>query len=276
MDPALVVGRQTTSRDHAMNVRMMLEVLAPGVEHAQEADLRAEMLGVGRNLQQSRGAGAEQEVVDDLLVLQSQPRKLVRQGEHDMHVADRQQFFAAFRQPLVASVGLALRAMPVAAGVERDGLMAASGTAIQVATECCRAAKLDGVQHAQMEPRQPGPVLCDEAVAVLSDDVGHLERWPVHRFCSFRERLLLSGLETADRRPAGWPPAVRCFCERCRYTDGVFELGVPQQHLDRAQVGAGFEQVSRVAVPQGVRRDVFGDAGPLGGLPAGVPTALCR
>src|ERR1035438_1980579 len=59
--------------------------------------------------------------------------------------------------------------------------MAASGTAIQVATECCSAAELDGVQHAQMEPRQPGPVLYDEAVAVLSDDVGHLERWPLHR-----------------------------------------------------------------------------------------------
>ena len=36
-----------------------------------------------------------------------------------------------------------------------------------------------------------------------------------------------------------------------------------QQHLDRAQIGAGFEQVSRIAVPQGVRRDVLGDAGSL-------------
>src|SRR6266853_2077091 len=113
-----------------------------------------------------------------------------------MDVADRQQFFAAFGEPFVASIGLTLRAMPVAAGIERDGLIATSGTTIQVAAECCRAAKLDGIEHAQMEPSQPGPVLCDEAVAVLSDDVGHLERWSVHRFCSFRERLILSGLET--------------------------------------------------------------------------------
>src|ERR1035438_4327671 len=88
--------------------------------------------------------------------------------------------------------------------------MAASGTAIQVATECCSAAELDGVQHAQMEPRQPGPVLYDEAVAVLSDDVGHLERWPLHRFCSFRERLLWSGLETVIVSK-GLATAVRCF-----------------------------------------------------------------
>src|ERR1022692_2406761 len=75
-----------------------------------------------------------------------------------MYVADWQQFFAAFGQPLVARVGLALRTVPVAAGVERDGLMAASGTAIQVATERGRAAKLDGVPYAQMAPRQPGSV----------------------------------------------------------------------------------------------------------------------
>src|ERR1017187_1974908 len=116
------------------------------------------MFGVGSDLQQSRGAGAEQEIVSHLLVLESQRGDLVRQGEDDMYVGDWKQFFAAFGQPLVARVGLALGTVPVAAGVERDGLMAASGTAIQVATERGRAAKLDGVQYAQMEPRQPGSV----------------------------------------------------------------------------------------------------------------------
>src|ERR1039457_4497586 len=63
MDPALVVERQTTSRDHTMNVRMMSQILAPGVEHTQKADFRSEMFGVGGDLQQSRGAGTEQEIV---------------------------------------------------------------------------------------------------------------------------------------------------------------------------------------------------------------------
>ena len=99
-----------------MNVGMMLEILAPGVEHAQKADLRTEVFGIGRYLQQSRGAGAEQEIVDDLLVLQSQPRKLVRQCKHDMHVADWQHFLAAFRQPLIAGIRLTLRAMSIPAG----------------------------------------------------------------------------------------------------------------------------------------------------------------
>ena len=50
-------------------MRVLLKILAPGVEHAQKADLRTEMLGAGRDLQQGRGAGAEQEIVDDFLVL---------------------------------------------------------------------------------------------------------------------------------------------------------------------------------------------------------------
>src|ERR1035438_9375685 len=68
-----------------------------------------------------------------------------------------------------------------------------------------------------MEPRQPGSVLGDEAVAVLSDDVGHLEGWPVHGFCFFRERLMPSGLDTLIVS-SGLATAVRCFWERWRYT----------------------------------------------------------
>src|ERR1700736_3667533 len=143
-----------------------------------------------------------------------------------MNVADRQQFFASFGEPLVASIGLTLRAMPIAAGVERDGFMATSGATIQVATEWCRAAKLDGIEYAEMEPRQPGSVLCDEATAVLSDDIGHLERWPVHRFCSLRERLVLSGLET-EIVSNGLVTAVKCFFERCRYTAVCSSLAWP-------------------------------------------------
>ena len=42
--------------------------------------------------------------------------------------------------------------------------------------------------------------------------------------------------------------------------------GVPEQLLDHADVGAAVEQVGGERVPQRVRRDVAGDAGPVGGL----------
>ena len=73
VNPALVIGRETTGRDDSMDVRMNLQILPPGMQHTQEADLGAEMLRIGSNLLECGGAGAKQEIVDDLLVLQSEP-----------------------------------------------------------------------------------------------------------------------------------------------------------------------------------------------------------
>ena len=44
-------------------------VPAPGVEHGEEADARAEVLGIGGDLEQRFGGRAEQQVVDHRLVL---------------------------------------------------------------------------------------------------------------------------------------------------------------------------------------------------------------
>ena len=55
-------------------MRVHLKILSPGVEHAEEPDLGAKVLGIGGNLQQRRRTGVEQEVLDDFLVLQSEPR----------------------------------------------------------------------------------------------------------------------------------------------------------------------------------------------------------
>ena len=93
--------------------------------------------------------------------------------------------------------------------------MTAAGTAVEMAAQRGGAAGLDGVEHAPVVPRQPRTVLLDETVAVLSNDLGHLEGWPVHRFCNFRESLMFSGLETLIVS-RGFATAVKCFRERCR------------------------------------------------------------
>jgi hypothetical protein len=67
--------------------------------------------------------------------------------------------------------------------------VAALATAIQVSTEHGGAAVLDGEQHPQVQPRQPGPVVFDETLTMRANDICHLERWPAHRFCSFLERF---------------------------------------------------------------------------------------
>jgi len=55
MYPVVVIRGQTSGRDHAMDMRMQEEVLAPSVQNADHADLRAEVLGIPGNLNRRGG-----------------------------------------------------------------------------------------------------------------------------------------------------------------------------------------------------------------------------
>ena len=74
---------------------MMQQRLAPGVQHGDEADVSAEMLGVGGDGPEGSGGGSEQGAIDFALVLQRQRRQFRRQGEDDVEIGDRQQILAA-------------------------------------------------------------------------------------------------------------------------------------------------------------------------------------
>jgi len=47
------------------------------VQHAEEADLGAEMLGITSHFEECLGTGLEQEMVEDLFVLQGERRQLM-------------------------------------------------------------------------------------------------------------------------------------------------------------------------------------------------------
>src|ERR1017187_4675082 len=71
-DPALVVGTQAAGRNDTVYMGMVQQLLIPGVQHTEEPDLRPQMFAIGGDLEQSFGAGPEQEAVNLRLVLQSQ------------------------------------------------------------------------------------------------------------------------------------------------------------------------------------------------------------
>src|SRR5256885_2387704 len=58
-----------------MNMRMNFEFLAPGMQHAEEANLCAEVSRIASHFEKGFGTGAEQEIVEDLLGLQNQWRQ---------------------------------------------------------------------------------------------------------------------------------------------------------------------------------------------------------
>ena len=69
-DPAAAVRRRAAARHDAVHMGMMVQVLAPGVQHGDQADLGAEMLGIGGDDAQRLGRRLEQDAVDDRLVLE--------------------------------------------------------------------------------------------------------------------------------------------------------------------------------------------------------------
>ena len=72
-------------------MRVMDERLAPGVEDGEEADLGAEVAGVGGDGAQRLGNGPEEETVDDGLVLGGDLGDRRRHGEDDVEVLGGQQ-----------------------------------------------------------------------------------------------------------------------------------------------------------------------------------------
>jgi len=175
-DPALVVAGQAAAGDDAMHMGVMQQVLSPGVEDGKETEPGAEVFGVGGEGEQGGGAGAKQEVIDELGVLQSEVGQRGGKGEHDVEVGDGQQFgFPAF-DPLGARQSLALWAMPVTAGVIADASSLAVVALLDVAAQGRRAAGFDGAHHPQLMARQAMGLAVGGTVT--SKNVGHLQRRP--------------------------------------------------------------------------------------------------
>ena len=91
-----------------MQVRMMKQILSPGMEHRYKTDSRAQMFAVGGDLQEGLGRGAKEYAVNNPLVLEGQGRDPLRQREDDVKVLDRQQLASALFEPRRAGGALAL------------------------------------------------------------------------------------------------------------------------------------------------------------------------
>jgi hypothetical protein len=105
------------------------------MQDRKEANVGSEVARISCNLEQGLGTGAEQEIIEDLLVLQRQWGELVRESEDNMDIGNRQKFILPSHDPFVASSVLTLRAMAIAAAVIRGGAIAAARTPIAMPTQ---------------------------------------------------------------------------------------------------------------------------------------------
>jgi glutamate synthase domain-containing protein 1 len=89
-------------------MEMMLQSLVPSVENAEKSDLGSKVSRIASDLQQRGDTGAEQQSIDQPLVLECERRQLTREREHSMDVARGQQLAFALLEPADAGVALAL------------------------------------------------------------------------------------------------------------------------------------------------------------------------
>ena len=90
-NPSGAVKREAAARYDAVDVRMVLEVLSPGVQNAEQSHLGTEVLRVASDFEQRGGAGTKEQIVEHPLVLQHQKGQFMRQSEDDMEVGHGQQ-----------------------------------------------------------------------------------------------------------------------------------------------------------------------------------------
>jgi len=242
--PAPAIGGEAASGDEPMEVRMPLESAGPGVEHGEGADAPAEPTGVGAECLERIESRADEDAEQRLLVLAHRPPQLGGQREDDVEVWYGQQQLALALEPAARRAVAAPGAGAVMARVIQQMLAPACGALGEVSAKRTGAATHDRRQGAGVPARHGGAVPLEIVRPVLANDVGQGEHG-LARLEAAHEPIedLLQSLDAG-------------------LGDVRIELGGPQRlvaedGLDGAQRDAGFEQVRRVAVAQGVYRGVL-------------------
>ena len=98
-------------------MRVLGHCRAPAVEHGGDADPGAQPLGIGGNRHRGLSGRRKQQTVDRGFVVVGNIGDRTWQREHEVKIADGQQFGLAFGEPFLGGGALTLGAMPVAAAI---------------------------------------------------------------------------------------------------------------------------------------------------------------
>ena len=98
-----------------------------------------------------------------------------------MDIARGEKLLTTRLKPTRSSVGLTLRAVPVAAAVVRDSRTVATVDAfIEMPAQGGGATARDGSQHREVLPSNPPATAFDEGAPRGANQIGHLKWRPVH------------------------------------------------------------------------------------------------
>ena len=163
-----------------MNVRMVRQILSPGVQHAQEADFRTQMLWIGGDDAQRFRRRPEQDIVDDGLVLERDDLDLLGHREHHVEVGHVEQFRLAVLKPLSLCETLAFRTVAISARVVGHTLMTAITAPLDMTAESGSAATLDRDHGTPPRGGQRRAVLITESRTKVAEHIRHFQPLASH------------------------------------------------------------------------------------------------
>ena len=236
-----------------MDVRMMLQGLAPGVKNHGDTELAAEVPGIGRDGGQCLGRRAEQDRVDNGLVLERDLAHQRWQCEDDMKVRHRQQFGLPIREPLGPRQPLAFGTVTVAARVVSDADCTAIVALLDMAAEHRRPARRDGAHDPSLDAPEMTGARLSKRFAMAAEDIRHLQSRNHRSRSAGRYDFQAEPIERARRitdRFGGDPGVARRACE----------AGMAKQYLDDAHVRPALQEMGGECVPQGVHSHLLAQA----------------
>jgi hypothetical protein len=163
-----------------VQVRVVLELGTPRVQHGQAAHLGPEILGVARDVQQALGHGVKQEGIEHAGILKDEGTELLGQGGNHMDVRCRQDFSLSLGEPSGLGRPMTFGATAVPARVIRRLLVVTPVALREMPTEGRGAAQLDGAQGTMLRAAQSVAIALQKGRAMLAHDVGHFEPRPTH------------------------------------------------------------------------------------------------
>jgi hypothetical protein len=128
----LAIGIEAAGGDQAVDVGVLVEVTAPGVQGHEDAGQSAEELGIGAQGEQALAGAVEEDAVEPGTIEAPQGKQDVRQGEDDVEVLARQKLLQLRLDPGLARLVGALGAGAMTAGVVLELGVAVVGAVKQV------------------------------------------------------------------------------------------------------------------------------------------------
>jgi hypothetical protein len=173
--PLGALWRQPAAGDHTVEMGMMMQGVAPGMQDREEAQVGAEMPRIAGDREEGFGHGLQQARLERARVLQPDRAEGMREREDHMEGGDVEECRCTGGQPRRVGAPLALGAMPVATGV-LGPLGVVTVVALHlVASEGRRPAGRDGPQGPPLLGGD-GPAIAGEiGVAIRPDHVRHCE-----------------------------------------------------------------------------------------------------